>query len=149
MTVAVTSWPAPSPPRDVSACSNCGESRSRPRTLPSVRAIRRFTVRTVLPSELVQVGELAHNLRWSWHAPTRDLFSGIDPRLWAKVHGDPVALLGALGRDRLAALAADTDFVARVQTATDDLHQYLAAPLWYQSGAARYWCRSSVAACTR
>ena len=100
-----------------------------------MRAIRRFTVRTVLPSELADLDELAHNLRWSWHAPTRDLFSGIDPRLWAEVHGDPVALLGALGRDRLAALAADTEFVARVQAATDDLHQYLAAPLWYQSGA--------------
>ena len=102
-----------------------------------MRAIRRFTVRTVLPTELADLDELALNLRWSWHAPTRDLFSGINPRLWAEVHGDPVALLGALGRDRLAALAADTGFVARVQAATDDLHKYLAAPLWYQSGAGR------------
>ncbi len=103
---------------------------------PSVRAIRRFTVRTVLPPELAHLDELSHNLRWSWHAPARDLFAGIDERLWAQVHGDPVALLGALGPDRLAALAADTDFVARVDAAVEDLHAYLSAPLWYQTAAA-------------
>lgn len=101
-----------------------------------MRAIRRFTVRTVLPPELMPLDELAHNLRWSWHAPTRDLFAGIDHDLWVQVHGDPVALIGALGPDRLAALAADGDFVARVQGAADDLHAYLAAPLWYQTEAA-------------
>ncbi|KGM15653.1 alpha-glucan family phosphorylase [Actinotalea fermentans] len=100
-----------------------------------MRAIRRFTVRTVLPPELVPLDELAHNLRWSWHAPTRDLFAGIDPALWAQVHGDPVALVGALSPDRLAALAADGAFVARVRGALDDLHAYLAAPLWYQTEA--------------
>ena len=103
--------------------------------MPAVRAIRRFTVRTVLPPALVPLDELAHNLRWSWHAPTRDLFAGIDPALWTQVHGDPVALVGGLGPDRLAALAADGAFVARVQGAVEDLHRYLAAPLWYQTTA--------------
>jgi starch phosphorylase len=102
-----------------------------------VRAIRRFTVRTVLPAGLADLDELAHNLRWSWHAPTRDLFAGIDPQIWADVHGDPVALLGALGPGRLAKLAADGEFVARVRTAVNDLHGYLSAPLWYQGGAGR------------
>jgi starch phosphorylase len=97
-----------------------------------VRAIRRFTVRTVLPAQLADLDELAHNLRWSWHAPTRDLFAGIDRRLWTEVHGDPVALLGSLGTDRLAALAADDGFVDQVRTATLDLHAYLSEPRWYQ-----------------
>ncbi len=100
-----------------------------------MRAIRRFTVRTVLPTELLPLDELAHNLRWSWHAPTRELFAGIDPALWARVHGDPVALIGALGSERLAALAADAEFVGRVRGAVEDLHRYLAAPLWYQTEA--------------
>ena len=100
-----------------------------------MRAIRRFTVRTVLPPELAPLDELAHNLRWSWHAPTRDLFADIDPALWAQVHGDPVALVGALSPGRLAALAADDTFVARVRSAADDLRTYLTAPLWYQTEA--------------
>lgn len=89
----------------------------------------------MLPPELAHLDELSHDLRWSWHAPTQDLFAGIDARLWADVHGDPVALLGALGPDRLAALAADRDFVARVEAAIDDLHRYQDAPLWYQTAA--------------
>lgn len=100
-----------------------------------MRAIRRFTVRTVLPPELMPLDELAHNLRWSWHAPTRDLFADIDRDLWDQVHGDPVALVGALSSDRLAALAADGEFVARVQAVAADLHTYLSAPLWYQTEA--------------
>ncbi|WP_199423702.1 alpha-glucan family phosphorylase [Actinotalea solisilvae] len=101
-----------------------------------MRAIRRFTVRTVLPAELADLDELAHNLRWSWHAPTRDLFAGLDARLWESVNGDPVALLGALGPDRLAALAADAGFVARVREASADLARYLAEDRWYQREAA-------------
>lgn len=101
-----------------------------------MRAIRRFTVRTVLPAELADLDELAHNLRWSWHAPTRDLFSGIDPQLWAQVHGDPVALIGELGPDRLAELARDEQFVARVRAEAQDLRAYLTEPRWYQQAAA-------------
>jgi starch phosphorylase len=97
-----------------------------------VRAIRRFTVRTSLPAGLADLDELAHNLRWSWHAPTRDLFARIDPELWDEVAGDPVALLGALRPERLAELAGDPDVVASVRAATADLHAYLREPRWYQ-----------------
>lgn len=97
-----------------------------------MRAIRRFTVRTSLPAELADLDELAHNLRWSWHAPTRDLFAHLDPGVWEEVHGDPVRLLGALRPERLAALAADPDVVAAVRAASADLHEYLQAPRWYQ-----------------
>lgn len=106
------------------------------RTVGPVRAIRRFTVRTVLPAELHDLDELSLNLRWSWHTPTRELFSGIDPQLWESVKRDPVALLGALGPDRLAALAADQVFVDRVRAAAADLHRYLQDPLWYQEQVA-------------
>lgn len=111
-------------------------SAPRARSLVPVRAIRRFTVRTLLPTALRDLDELAHNLRWSWHAPTRDLFAGIDPELWEGVHGDPVALLGALGPDRLAGLADDAAFVERVRGAADDLRRYLQDDLWYQQQAA-------------
>lgn len=100
--------------------------------LHRVRAIRRFTIRTVLPEQLLSLDELAHNLRWSWHIPTRDLFASIDAEIWDEVHGDPVALLGALAPGRLDELAADADFVQRVEAASDDLHRYLSEPRWYQ-----------------
>jgi len=98
-----------------------------------VRAIRRFTVRTVLPENLSALEDLAINLRWSWHPPTRDLFAAIDPDLWAASGHDPVRLLGEVTAERLAELSADAGFVDWVQRSREDLAGYLEAPRWYQS----------------
>ena len=102
------------------------------RYLPAVRAIRRFTVRPVLPTALSALGELAGNLRWSWHPPTQDLFESIDPELWEKSRQDPVKLLGLVPADLLARLAEDADFLARLEAARADLADYLGGPRWYQ-----------------
>mgnify|MGYP001206388316 CR=1 FL=1 len=98
-----------------------------------MRAIRRFTVRTVLPESLRPLEVLATNLRWSWHHESRELFASIDADLWRASGYDPVRLLGEVAPDRLAELAADEGFVARVHGAVADLEQYLSAPRWYQS----------------
>ena len=97
-----------------------------------VRAIRRFTVRTVLPESLSALEELAVNLRWSWHPPTRDLFAAIDPALWDETGHDPVRLLGEVSAERLTELAADPAFVDWVGRAQGDLRTYLASDHWYQ-----------------
>ncbi|WP_127131679.1 alpha-glucan family phosphorylase [Georgenia sp. SYP-B2076] len=98
-----------------------------------MRAIRRFTVRTVLPEALAPLDTLAQNLRWSWHAPTREMFASLDPQLWESVHGDPVSLLGSLSPRRLEQLAADRALVAQVRELDADLQRYLTEPRWYQS----------------
>jgi len=98
-----------------------------------VKAIRRFTVRTVLPQALTSLEELATNLRWSWHNPTRQLFSSISPKVWEETGHDPVTLLGAIEPSRLDELAADDAFVARANELRDDLHAYLTEPRWYQT----------------
>ncbi len=98
-----------------------------------MKAIRRFTVRTVLPDALSPLEELATNLRWSWHQPTRQLFASISPEVWEEVGQDPVALLGAIEPARLNELAADDGFVQRTNALLDDLHAYLTEPRWYQT----------------
>ncbi len=97
-----------------------------------MRAIRRFTVRPVLPEPLTALGTLAGNLRWSWHPPTQDVFAEVDPALWAATGYDPVRLLGEVSRERLDELAADEGFRARLDTAHADLDTYLTADRWYQ-----------------
>ncbi|QDB80037.1 glycosyltransferase family 1 protein [Georgenia wutianyii] len=97
-----------------------------------MRAIRRFTVRTVLPEPLAPLDTLAQNLRFSWHEPTRALFESLDPERWAEVHGDPIKLLGALGKTRLEELARDEALVARVRELDADLRDYLEQPRWFQ-----------------
>ena len=97
-----------------------------------MKAIRKFTVRAVLPEALAALDELAGNLRWSWHEPTRQLFEHIAPELWRSIGTDPVALLGAVDPARLVELAEDHDYVAGVNLVRDDLRAYLEQPRWYQ-----------------
>jgi glycogen phosphorylase len=97
-----------------------------------VRAIRRFTVRTHLPEPLQPLGELAMNLRWSWHPESADLFASVDPDIWEAVSHDPVRLLGEVSSSRLAELSVDRRFLRRLQNAADELDDYLTGDRWYQ-----------------
>jgi starch phosphorylase len=99
-----------------------------------VRAIRRFTINPVLPEQLAPLRALMLNLRWSWHAETRELFAAIDPAAWERADDDPVALLAQVPVERLARLAADRKFARRLSDVADDLRDYLAGPRWYQAG---------------
>ncbi|MGW7522938.1 alpha-glucan family phosphorylase [Streptomyces sp. NPDC054783] len=100
-----------------------------------MKAIRRFTVRPVLPEPLRPLSDLARNLRWSWHAETRDLFQSVDPEAWAAAGGDPVRILGRVRPARLTELAADRRFLRRLTAAADDLDDYLTGERWYQAQA--------------
>ncbi|MEU7107340.1 alpha-glucan family phosphorylase [Streptomyces sp. NPDC046215] len=97
-----------------------------------MKAIRRFSVRPVLPESLRPLSELARNLRWSWHPETRELFQAVDPEGWRAAAGDPLRLLGAVPAARLDALAEDRRFLRRLAAASDDLHDYLTGRRWYQ-----------------
>ncbi|WP_232679349.1 alpha-glucan family phosphorylase [Nocardioides sp. R-C-SC26] len=97
-----------------------------------MRAIRRFTVRPVLPTELAGLADLAGNLRWSWHPETCDLFEAVDPDLWREVGHDPAKLLGAVSAGRFADLAADGAFRAQLAAVRADLERYLTEDRWYQ-----------------
>ena len=97
-----------------------------------MKAIRRFTVRTVLPEPLAPLHDLMLNLRWSWHPETVDLFASIDPAAWEASGGDPIAMLGRLRPERLAALASDQDFLGRLNAAAQVLNGYLTGPRWFQ-----------------
>ena len=98
-----------------------------------MRAIRRFTIHPVLPEALDPLRSLMLNLRWSWHPATRELFAVIDPASRELAEHDPVTLLSRVPQDRLARLAADPDFLRRLTAASDDLHDYLSGPRWYQN----------------
>jgi starch phosphorylase len=101
-----------------------------------VRAIRRFTVRVTLPQPLAPLHDLMLNLRWSWHPPTVELFESIDPAGWVASGGDPVAMLSSMGPGQLAALAANEDFLRRLDAAVANLRGYMDEPRWYQSASA-------------
>ena len=86
----------------------------------------------VLPEPLLPLGELAQNLRWSWHPETRELFRSVNPEIWRATGGDPVKLLGEVSADRLDELASDRRFLRRLRAVSEDLRDYLTNPRWYQ-----------------
>ncbi|MBA2464522.1 MAG: alpha-glucan family phosphorylase, partial [Nocardioidaceae bacterium] len=98
-----------------------------------MRAIRRFTVRPVLPPSLAPIEELATNLRWSWHPETQDLFEAIDSEAWHSSGRDPVRFLGSVATSRLTALSRDKRFTKRLELVRADLEDYLSGDRWYQS----------------
>lgn len=98
-----------------------------------MKAIRRFTVRPVLPEPLRPLSDLARNLRWSWHAETRDLFRSVDPGRWAAAGADPVRLLGSVAAERLTELAGDRDFLDRLDAVAAGLDAYMTGERWYQA----------------
>ncbi len=97
-----------------------------------VKALRRFTVRATLPPQLAPLSDLVMNLRWSWHAETRELFEAMDPELWLSCKGDPVTMLGEVSANRLAVLSKDKRFLRTLANLVEDLQEYLTAPQWYQ-----------------
>ena len=71
----------------------------------------------MLPEALSALGELANNLRWSWHPPTQDVFASVDPELWESTGRDPVRMLGGVEKARFNELAADAAFCERLRAA--------------------------------
>ncbi len=99
-----------------------------------MRAIRCFTIRASLPGPLAPLRDLMLNLRWSWHAGTRDLFTALDPAGRERAGHDPIALLGEVPPEHLARLATDEEYLGRLHRAAADLREYLSAARWYQRG---------------
>lgn len=80
--------------------------------------------------------ELAYNLRWTWDASTRQLFSALAPEAWAAGR-NPVKVLRAAG----ASAAVLTAHEAWIRAAGNDLLAYLARPAWLQEGPrVAYFC---------
>ncbi len=85
-------------------------------------------INPTLPPTLARLEELAGNLRFSWHRPTRKLFESLDPALWNSVAGNPRLFLRCLDQARLDAAAADPDFLRAYGRALHSFDADLGAP---------------------
>ena len=55
----------------------------------------------VIPESLARLPELASNLFFSWHRPSRALFEDLDPELWKQTNGNPRMVLRCLNQGTL------------------------------------------------
>ena len=97
------------------------------------KSVHSFEVVSDLPTALADLKRLAHNFRWTWHHPTRELFRSIDKTLWDQSAYNPVRLLSVLTKDQLKRLSHDRAFLAQLELCVTDLDAYLAAGTWFDT----------------
>ena len=70
-------------------------------------------VTPVIPPSLARLSELAGNLFFSWHRPTRALFEDLDPELWKQSGGNPRVMLRCVEQSKLERCARDESWLGR------------------------------------
>ncbi|MCK5719073.1 MAG: alpha-glucan family phosphorylase [Thiomargarita sp.] len=65
----------------------------------------------ILPDALKRLEELANDLRYSWHTPTRMIFERLDSKLWIKVGHNPKLFLRNIDQNRLEQATTDESFI--------------------------------------
>ena len=82
-------------------------------------------VNPALPDRLRRLAELATNLRFSWHRPTRKLFETLDEPLWTAVHGNPRLFLRCVDQATLDRAAVSASFLAEYERVLQGFDAYL------------------------
>ncbi len=90
-----------------------------------------FEVTTDLPEALRPLKKLASNFRWTWDHEARDIFRSMDRELWTKCEHNTILFLNSIEGEKIAKLAADSVFVARLNHAVDSLDAYLGSKTWF------------------
>ncbi len=94
-------------------------------------SIQKFVVTPNLPGPLEPLLGIARNIWWTWNVEAINLLRRVDPDLWDKFAGNPVAVLGSLSAERVAELQKDKAFLAHLDRVRQDLDRYLSMPSWY------------------
>jgi starch phosphorylase len=66
-----------------------------------------------LPEKISRLGEIAHNLWWSWTPEARELFRRLDYPVWHSTQHNPVQMLKEISSDKLQQIAEDAAFLRR------------------------------------
>jgi starch phosphorylase len=84
-------------------------------------------ITSTVPFALARLSELAANLFFSWHRPTRALFEDLDHELWDQVNGNPRLMLRCVDQRRLEQAATDPEYLARYAQVCAYFDEYLSA----------------------
>jgi starch phosphorylase len=97
-------------------------------------------VTPVIPAPLSRLPELAGNLFFGWHRPTRALFEDLDPELWKQTSGNPRLLLRCVSQSTLDRAAQDSVYLARYRLALETFDAYVSAPPPAADSLIAYFC---------
>jgi starch phosphorylase len=85
-------------------------------------------VSPVVPRALARLPELAANLFFSWHRPTRALFEDLDRELWKQAGGNGRLMLRCMSQDALDSAARDAPYLARYAQVLEAFDTYVRSP---------------------
>ena len=94
----------------------------------------------VIPASLARLPELASNLFFSWHRPTRALFEDLEPELWQQVGGNLRLMLRCINQENLDRAAADRIYQERYRQVVESFDAYLSAPQRADEPLVAYFC---------
>ncbi|MFP4547961.1 MAG: alpha-glucan family phosphorylase [Fidelibacterota bacterium] len=100
-----------------------------------MKPIKSFTVSPVLPKKLKPLQELANNLRFSWNADMRDLFTRLDMDLWEETSHNPVEILSRLKQEVLDEKANDDSYIYLLNRVYEDFKRYMEKTPWYEESS--------------
>jgi starch phosphorylase len=86
-----------------------------------------------LPERVNRLGELAHDLWWTWHPKRRQVFRRLDYRLWRLTSHNPVRMLWHISPEALERAAHDREFLAVYDgvIAELDSHRFATGQSWW------------------
>jgi starch phosphorylase len=94
----------------------------------------------VIPAPLERLPELASNLFFSWHRPTRALFEDLEPELWQQVGGNLRLMLRCINQENLDRFATDRIYLERYRQVIESFDAYLSAPQRADEPLVAYFC---------
>jgi glycogen phosphorylase len=98
-------------------------------------------VTPVVPAVLSRLPELASNLFFGWHRPTRALFEDLESELWKQTGGNPRLMLRCVSQSVLDRAASDSAYLARYRLALETFDAYVSEKRPVASdGPIAYFC---------
>jgi starch phosphorylase len=89
----------------------------------------KVVVRSTIPEQLCVLKEIAHNIWWSWNYEALNLFREMDHEAWLASHKNPVSLFEHISYERMEELAADQDFMERLNAVYGQYRAYMDQPV--------------------
>jgi starch phosphorylase len=97
-----------------------------------VKILGRLAVFPSIPPRIERLYELAYNLWWVWNQSAQALYAQVSPDLWERAEHNAVTTLAGANPERLEALAADTEFLARYDAVMAEFDAYMnPASTWF------------------
>jgi starch phosphorylase len=97
-------------------------------------------VTPVIPEALNRLPELAANLFFGWHRPTRALFEDLDPEVWKQAGGNPRLLLRCVSQAALDRASRDPAYLGRYQQVLAAFDSYIKSPPSGDAPLVAYFC---------